>query len=182
MSTPIFSPTGVDGVIAGGNTPTWIVQEATIPTPLNDTATGFPLSALSAATTVKADCHMNIDGVEITRETQTRDRQRMCEKVSVSVPTGETVNASVTAIYDQQAESSALINAVYTSLPEGATVYIVRAYGLDSNTEPTTANKVDVMRGKVRQRNKNNPVAGEDLMATAELSGDLFLQDVPLNF
>lgn len=177
----ISSPTGVDGVIAGGNTPTWIVQEATVKTPLTSKSLGFPLEALTAATTVKADCHMDMDGVEITRETKTRDRQRMCEKVTVTVPTGETVNGSITAIYDQQAEAAALINAVYTALPEGATVYVVRAYGLDSNTEPSAKTKVDVVRAKVSQRNKNQPVAGEDLMATATLAGDLYLQDVTLS-
>lgn len=180
MSQPIYSPTGVDGIIAGGNTPTWIVQENTVTEGLTDKAVTFPLAALSAATTVKADCHMNMDGVEITREATTRDRQRMCEKVTVSVKTGETINGSITAVYDQQAAASALINAVYTALPEGATVYIVRAYGLDSQTKPSASTKVDVVRAKVTQRNKNQPVAGEDLMATATLSGDLYLQDVTL--
>lgn len=174
------STTGVDGVIAGGNTPTWIIQEALIPAPLTDHDTTFPLTALSDATTVKADCHMNMDGISFTRNATTKDRQRMCEKVKQTIKTGETIDGELTAIYDQQADATALINHVYTALPEGATVYVVRAYGLDSTVPPTTANKVDVYRGTVQQRNKNNPVAEEDLMFTATLSCDLLIQDAQL--
>lgn len=176
----ISSPTGLDGVIASGNTPLWIVQDTTLPEPLNDQAASFPLTALSAADTVKADCHMNMDGFEMSREATTRERQRMCEKIAKKVKTGETIDGSVTAIFDQQAESAALINAVYDALAEGNVVYIVRAYGLDANQEPVAGTKVDVYRVDVQQRNKNQPVQGEDLMFTATVSGDLYLQDIPL--
>lgn len=172
--------TGVDGIIAGGNTPVWIIQEAAITTPLTEHTTSIPVSLLADPTTAKIDCYMNMDGMSVTRTPSTKERQRMCEKVKQSVKTGETIDIEITAIYDQQAQAADEINVAYTALPEDATVYIVRAYGLDSTVTPTSANKVDVLRGTVQQRNKNNPVAEEDLMFTATLSGDLMIQDVQL--
>lgn len=177
MSSPIMSPTGLDGVIASGNTPVWIIQEETITSPLSSESKSIPLSALKAATTVKADCHMNMDGVDFTRNPTKRDRKRMCEKITSSVKTGETIDGKITAIYDQQAEAKALINAVYTALPEGKTVYVARAYGWDASKAPSTEMKVDVWRGTVQQRAKNQTVDGEDLEFTADLSADLYIQD-----
>lgn len=173
--------TGVDGIIAGGNTPSWLIQEAAIPEPLTEHTTSIPLSLLTDAATAKIDCYMNMDGIDVKRTPTTKERQRMCEKVKQSVKTGETIDVEITAIYDQQSEAAAEINVAYTALPEGATVYLVRAYGLDSTVVPTTANRVDIVRGTVQQRNKNNPVAEEDLMFTATLSGDLMVQDVQLS-
>lgn len=177
----IQSTTGMDGVIASGNTPLWIVQKETIGAPLTDQATTFPLTALTTATdTVKADCHMNMDGFSATRNLTNRDRKRMCEKFTQSVKTGESIDLTLSAIYDQQAGAEDLINAVYTALPEGQTVYVVQAYGWDSQKPVTAETKVDVYRMNVQQRSKNQPVDGEDLMFTATGSGDLYLQDVKL--
>lgn len=172
--------TAVDGIIAGGNTPAWLVQEEEITQPLVAGAISFPLAALTADTTVKIDCHLDMDGIDVTRNATTRERQRMCEKIKTEIKTGETISGSITSIYDQQATSEALINAVYTALPEGRTVYLVRAYGLDAHKPATEATKVDVLRIEVQQRNKNNPVAGEDLEFTATFSADLYLPDVKL--
>ena len=176
----IGSTTGVDGIIAGGNTPVWIIQEAQIVEPLTEHTTKLSASLLTATTTAKIDCYMNMDGMSVTRTPSTKERQRMCEKVKQSVKTGETIDIEITAIYDQQAQAADEINVAYTALPEDATVYIVRAYGLDSTVTPTASNKVDIIRGTVQQRNKNNPVAEEDLMFTTTLSGDLMVQDVQL--
>ena len=100
----IRSATGMEGVIASGNTPLWIVQPETIGSPLTDQAKTFPLAALTTATdTVKADCHMNMDGFSATRSLTNRDRKRMCEKFTQSVKTGESIDLTLTAIYDQQA-------------------------------------------------------------------------------
>lgn len=180
MSPAIAPTTGVDGVKAGGNTPVWIVQNATITIPLTAQSTSFPLTALSAESTVKADCLMNMDGYSMSRTATTTERQRMCEAITVKRKTGETIEGELTALFDQQATSSAIINAVYTAMPENATVYIAQAFGLAANAAPTAKTKVDVYRVTVTQRNKNQPVAGEDLMFTASLSADLYLQDVTL--
>lgn len=177
MSEPIVS--GLDGVIASGNTPLWIIPSANVTPGLSEKSADFSIAHLTSAGAVKADCYMNMDGFDVTREATTRERKRMCEKVTKTVKTGETINGSITAIFDQQAQDAAQINAVYDVLAEGETVYIVRAYGLDSQTTPTASNKADVWRVTVNQRNKNQPVDGEDLMFTADLSGDLYLQDVP---
>jgi hypothetical protein len=172
------STTGVDGVKAGGNTPVWIIQEADMDPALTSTSTNFPLSVLSAETTVRADCYLNLDGLGMTRNLETEERQRMCEKVKVKRKTGETIDGTITTVYDQQADADDEINAVYTALPENAQVYIAQAFGWDSDKVPTTDTKFDVHRAKVQQRTKNQPVAGEDLTVTAELSADLYLQDI----
>lgn len=180
MSEPITSATGMDGVTAGGNTPIFVIQEATITEAITDKSETFPLAALSAADTVKIDCHMDIDGATFTRSQTTRDRQRMCEKIVKKIPTGETIDITLQAIFDQQAGADDLINAAYAALPAGAVVYIAQAFGLDAQTKPTSTTIVDVYRATVNQRAKNQPVAGEDLMFTATLAGDLYIEDAKL--
>lgn len=176
MTVPAIT-TGVPGVIASGNVPTWIVQEADMtPTP-TDATTSIPAAVLSAAGTVKADCYHDMGDVSFTRTPTTRDRKRACEKFTVSVKTGETIEGTVTAIYDQQADTSDSINDVYDALPEQSTVYVVIAYGHDSMST-TPPKKADVYRGTVSTRAKNDPVEGEDLEFTATLACDLYLQDV----
>ncbi|MDN5687130.1 MAG: hypothetical protein L0G94_10725 [Brachybacterium sp.] len=180
MSQPITSPTGVDGVIASGNVPTWIIQEATIPTPLTNETTSIPLSALNAEDTVKADCHHNMGDVNFTRTATTRDRKRACETVTVTVKTGETIEGTIQAVYDQQAGTEDIVNAVYDAVPEGAVVYVAIAYGHPSHETVSETTVVDVYRGRVSMRSKNQPVDGEDLTFTATLATDLYLQDVTL--
>lgn len=181
MAQPLMSETGLDGVIASGNAPTWIVQEAKVTKPLREGDKSFPLALLTDATTAKIDCHLNMGDVNFTRTPTTRDRKRACEKITSQIRTGQTVEAEIKAIYDQQAEAAAVINAAYTSLPEGSTVYVIQAYGLDSHTAPTaTKTKVDVYRGKVQTRMKNQPVDGEEYTFTANLSCDLYIEDATL--
>lgn len=180
MSSPIMSATGVDGVIASGNVPTWIIQEATIPTPLVTGDTEIPLAALNAVDTVKADCHHNMGDVSFSRTANTRDRKRACETITVTVKTGETIEGTIQAVYDQQADADAIINAVYTALPEGAVVYVALAHGWPSHDDPTEDTVVDIYRGRVQMRAKNVPVDGEDLTFTSTLAVDLFLEDVHL--
>lgn len=176
MSTPAIT-TGVDGVIASGNVPTWIIQEDAVETPMTDKTTSIPASLLSAPTTVKADCYHNMGGVNFTRTPTTRDRKRACEKVTVTVRTGQTIEGTIEAVYDQQAEDGDKVNAVYDATPEQSTIYVAIAYGHDS-TSPEVPKKVDIYRGDVQTRAKNQPVEGEDLMYTATLSADLYLEDV----
>ena len=176
MSIPAIA-TGLDGVKASGNVPTWIVQEADVTPALTDASTSIPASVLSAAGTVKADCYHDMGDVSFTRTPTTRERKRACEKVTVTVKTGETIEGTVTAIYDQQKLGGEdTINAVYSALPEDSTVYVVIAYGHDSmsTTAPAYA---DVYRGKVQMRSKNDPVDGEDLEYTATISADLYIED-----
>lgn len=178
MSVPAIN-TGLDGIIASGNVPTWIIQEADLPN-ITESTTSIPGTALSAAGSVKADCYHNMGGVSFSRTATTRDRKRACEKVTVTVKTGETIEGTITAIYDQQADADATINAVYAALPEESTVYVAIAYGHDSMSA-SAPKKVDIYRGKVSTRAKNDPVEGEDLEFTATIAADLYLEDVTVS-
>lgn len=175
MSQPPIS-TGLDGVTASGNVPTWIIQESAITTPLEDGATTIPAEVFSDETTVKIDCYHNMGDVNFTRTPVTRERKRACEKVTVTRKTGETIEGTVQAIYDQQAEADAVINAAYASVPEGQMVYVAIGYGHDS--AQGTPTKVDVYRGDVTMRSKNQPVEGEDLMFTSTISAEKFWEDL----
>lgn len=176
MSVPAIT-TGLDGVIASGNAPTWIIQEADMTSVLTEESTSIPAAVLSAAGTVKTDCYHDMGDVNFTRTPTTRDRKRQCETVTVTVKTGETIDGSVTAIYDQQKlGASDEINAVYEATPEGSTVYVVIAYGHPSMSATPPA-YVDVYRGKVQMRSKNAPVDGEDYEFTATISADLYIED-----
>lgn len=176
MSQPLIT-TGLDGVIASGNVPTWIIQEAVVATPLTDESTEIPAAYLTDPTTVKTDCYHDMGDVSFTRTAITRDRKRACETVTVTRKTGETIEGTITSIYDQQAEAEEQINAVYAAVPEGSIVYVAIAYGHRSTTGEPPA-RVDIYRGEVRQRDKNVPVEGEDLEFTGLIGADLFLEDV----
>ena len=177
MSVPAIT-TGLDGVIASGNVPTWIIQEADMTPVLTDQSESIDAAVLSAVGTVKADCYHDMGDITFSRTQTTRDRKRACEKITVTVTTGQTIDGTVTAIYDQQQlGSDAEINRVYEATPEGSTIYVVIAYGHDSMSATAPA-YVDVYRGKVQMRSKNAPVDGEDLEYTANISADLYLEDV----
>lgn len=176
MSTPAIT-TGLDGVIASGNVPSWIIQEATVTEALTDQTTEIPADYLTAADTVKTDCYHDMGDIAFTRTATTRDRKRACEIVTVTVKTGETIDGTLTAIYDQQAGAEDEMNAVYAATPEGSTIYVAIAYGHRSTSAEPPA-YVDIYRGNVQQRSKNTPVEGEDLEYTATISADLYLEDV----
>ena len=73
------------------------------------------------------------------------------------------------------------VNRVYAALPEGATVYIARAYGWDTDLAPTAATKIDLYKATVQMVTKNEPAsADEDLKVTATLSGSAYWADVTL--
>lgn len=175
MSTPALS-TGLDGVTASGNVPTWIIQESAITTPLEEGATTIPAEVFEDPTTVKIDCYHNMGDVNFTRTPVTRERKRACEKVTVTRKTSETIEGTIQAIYDQQAEADDIINAAYAAVPEGQTVYTAIGYGHDS--AQGTPSRVDVYRGDVTMRSKNQPVEGEDLMFTSTVSADHFWEDL----
>ena len=140
MSQPAIT-TGLDGVTASGNVPTWIIQDAAVTTPLTDQTDSIPASLFSDESTVKIDCYHNMGDVQFTRTPTTRERKRACEKVTVTRKTGETIEGTIQAIYDQQADADAVINAAYSAVPEGATVYIAIGYGHDSNDGLPAQNK-----------------------------------------
>lgn len=177
MSTPAIT-TGLDGIIASGNVPTWIIPESAL-TGITDQTTSIAATVLSATGTVKADCYHNMGGVNFNRTSTTRDRKRACEKITVTKKTGETIEGSVEAIFDQQEDADATIklNAVYDALPEKSTVYIAIAYGHDSMSATPPA-KLDLYRGEVTMRAKNPIVEGEDMMFTATIAADLYLPDI----
>ena len=173
--------TAIDGVLAAGNLPTWIIPAATITTEPTEAAKTIPLAAITGATTVKADCYMDFGDVSIKRAATTRSRQRMCQAIAETITTGETIDITLSSVYDQQALASADVNKVYAALPEGATVFVARAYGWDTDTTPTTATKVDLYKATVQMVTKNEPAsADEDLKVTATLSSPAYWADVTL--
>ena len=171
----------IDGVLAAGNLPLWVIPASAITTDPTDVAKSIPLAVLTGATTVKADCHMDFGGVSITRTPTTRERQRMCQKVAETLVTGQTIDISMSYLFDQQAALTEDINKVYAALPEGATVYLARAYGWDTDIAPTTSTKVDLYKATVQMVARNEPAGGEeDIKVTATLSGSAYWADVTL--
>ena len=171
----------IDGVLAAGNLPLWIIPAASLTTEPTDEVKSIPLAVLTGATTVKGDCYSDFGDVSISRTPTTRERQRMCQKVVETITTGQTIDISMSYVFDQQAATSAEVNEVYAALPEGATVYLARAYGWDTDTTPTAATKVDLYKATVQMVTRNEPAGGEeDLKVTATLSGSAYWADVTL--
>lgn len=175
-----MTATAIEGVAAAGRTPTWIIPAASITA---DPVTGtwsIPLAALTGATTVKADCYLDAGDIQISRTAQTRTRQRLCQTVAENIKTGETIDITISAVYDQQ-DTTTSVNDVYDALVEGAEVYVAQAFGWDSTATPTTATVIDLWKGTVQMKTKNQPTSvDEDLKFTATISGSAFFADVAL--
>ena len=176
-----MSTTAIDGVVAAGRVPTWIIPAALITTEPTTGANSIPLSVLNDATTVKVDCYMDPGDYSVTRTAQTRTRQRLCQTVAQNITTGETIDVTLAGVYDQQEAMTEDVNLAYAALPEGAEVYIAQAFGWDQSVAPTTSTVVDLVKGTVQQRMKTQPTtADEDLKFSATISGSAFHQDVTL--
>lgn len=176
-----MATTAIEGVVAAGRVPTWIIPEASITTDPTEGANSIPLTALTGGTTVKADCHMDPGDISVTRTATSKSRQRMCQVVAETVTTGETIDLTLSAVFDQQEASSADVNEVYSALPAGSVVYIAQAFGWDSSVTPTSATRIDLIKATVQSRTKTQPTTfDEDLKFQAVLSGSAFFEDVTL--
>ena len=176
-----MTATAVEGVVAAGRVPTWIIPAATITA---DPVTGtwsIPLAALTGATTVKTDCYLDAGDIQISRTAQTRTRQRLCQTVAEQIKTGETIEITISAVYDQQEAMTEDVNEVYAALVEGAEVYVAQAFGWDSKVTPTTATVIDLWKGSVQMKTKNQPTSpDEDLKFTGTIAGSAYFADVAL--
>jgi hypothetical protein len=171
----------IPGVVAAGYVPTWIIPAALIAADPTEGTWSIALADLNDATTVKADCHMDAGDFSVTRTPTTKSRQRMCQIVAETISTGETIDITLNAVFDQQEAMSAEVNEVYDALPEGAVVYIAQAFGWDSSVTPTTSTVIDLFKATVQTRMKNQPTTfDEDLKFQAVLSGSAYFADVAL--
>ena len=175
-----MTATAIEGVVAAGRVPTWIIPAATITA---DPVTGtwsIPLAELTDAGNVKVDCYLDAGDIQISRTANTRTRQRLCQTVQETIKTGETIDITLSAVYDQQ-DTTTDVNDVYDALAEDADVYIAQAFGWNSAATPTAATVIDLWKGSVQMRNKNFPTsADEDLKFTATISGSAYFADVAL--
>ena len=177
-----MSTTGVPGVVAAGRVPTWIIPAALIEDLPTSGTWSIPLAALTAETTVKIDCFYDFGDVSVARSPITRTLQRSCEVNPQTIEVGETIDVTITAVYDQQAASSATINEAYEAVPKGTSVFIAQAFGWDQTEEPTVEMVIDLLGpAEVRSRTKNQPTTPEeDLKFTALLSVAEVYEDVAL--
>lgn len=176
-----MATTAIEGVVAAGRVPTWIIPAASITVDPTEGTWSVPLTALTAGTTVKADCHMDAGDISVTRTPTTKSRQRMCQIVAETVKTGETIDLTIAAVFDQQEAMSEDVNEVYAALPEGEVVYIAQAFGWDSSVTPTVATVVDLFKATVQSRMKTQPTTfDEDIKFQATLSGSAYFADVAL--
>ena len=175
-----MSTTAVAGVVAAGRVPTWIFPIADlVAEPSGPGPWSIVLSAITGA--VKVDCHMDAGDLQITRTPTTKQRQRLCQIVAETIKTGETIDLTLSAVFDQQKALTDAVNEVYAELPEGSEVYIAQAFGHDSSKPATAATVIDLYRGTVQSRMKTQPTsADEDLKFEATLSGSAYWADVTL--
>lgn len=177
-----MSTTAIEGVVAAGRVPTWIIPAASIAADPITGAWEIDLDALTGNTTVKIDCHYDFGDVSVNRTPQTKSRQRACQIVAETIAIGETIDVTISAVYDQQEAMSEAVNEAYAALPEGASVYIAQAFGWDSAVTPTASTVIDLIKGTVQSRMKNQPAsAEEDLKFTATISASAYFEDVALD-
>ncbi len=172
-----MTATAIEGVVAAGRVPTWIIPAATITA---DPVTGtwsIPLAALTGATTVKTDCYLDAGDIQVTRTAQTRTRQRLCQTVAEQIKTGETIDITISAVYDQQEAMTEEVNEVYAALAEGAECTSPRrSGGLEGHPHHRTV--IDLWKGSVQMKTKNQPTSpDEDLKFTATSTGSAYFAD-----
>ena len=176
-----MTATAIEGVVAAGRVPTWIIPAATITADPVTGAWSIPLAALTGATTVKTDCYLDAGDIQISRTAQTRTRQRLCQTVAETIKTGETIDITLSAVYDQQEAMTEEVNEAYAALIEDAEVYVAQAFGWDSKVTPTTATVIDLWKGSVQMKTKNQPTSpDEDLKFTGTIAGSAYFADVAL--
>jgi hypothetical protein len=176
-----MATTAIQGVVAAGRVPAWIIPAALVAADPVEGTWSIPLADLTDPTVVKIDCHMDAGDFSMTRTPTTKSRQRMCQVVAETVKTGETIDVTISAVYDQQEAMASEINEAYAALPEDEVVYVALAFGWDSSVTPTVATVIDLVKGTVQSRDKNFPTTiDEDLKFTAVLSGSAYFQDVAL--
>ena len=176
-----MSETAIEGVVAAGRVPTWVIPTASIPTEPTEGTNSVPLAALTGASSTKIDCYYDFGDVSVSRSPQTKSRQRACQTVAQTIKIGETIDVTISAVYDQQAAAADAVNKAYSALPEGTEVYIAQAFGHEAAVDPTSATKIDLMRGTVQFRMKNQPTSPEeDLKFTATISVSGYWEDVAL--
>lgn len=177
-----MSTTAIEGVVAAGRVPTFVIPAALVTTDPVEGTWEIDLTALTDPTTVKIDCHYDFGDVTVTRTPQTKSRQRACQIVAETIDIGETIDVTISAVYDQQEAMSEAVNEAYAALPEGASVYIAQAFGWDSAATPTASTVIDLIKGTVQRRQKNQPAsADEDLKFTATISASAYFEDVALS-
>lgn len=176
-----MATTAVEGVVAAGRVPTWVIPAALITEDPTEGSWSIDLAALTDPTTVKIDCHYDYGDVTVTRTPQTRSRQRACQIVAQTIAVGETIDVTIAAVFDQQEAMSETVNEAYAAMPEGSAVYIAQAFGWDSSVTPTTDTVIDLFPGTVQTRTKNQPTTPEeDLKFTAVISASAYFEDVAL--
>ena len=177
-----MATTAVAGVVAAGRVPVYIIPAAAVTAdPATAVGGSLPLAEFNDASTVKIDCHMDAGDMSVTNTPTTRTRQRLCQVVAETISTADTIDVTISAVYDQQEASSAEVNEAYAALPDGAEVYIGVPYGWDSSLAPTTSTVTDLYKGTVQRRVKNFPTTiDEDLKFTATISASAYFQDVTL--
>lgn len=180
-----MSKIAVPGIVAAGRQPVWIIQPADLPGDITDDTETIPLSAVAGGQ--KADCYYDFGGLALDRTANTRSRQRACQKVAEEIKIGETIAGTLTIVWDQQklntepAAGEVDVNGVYKALPEGSQVYLFIAHGWDSDQDPTAETIGDLWRVRVSQiAHLLAASAEEDIMARADLAGDMFAPNVAL--
>lgn len=180
-----MSKTAVPGIVAAGMQPVWIIQTASLTDTITDDTETIPLTAVTGGQ--KADCYYDFGGLTLDRTATTRSRQRACQKVAEEIKIGETIAGTLTIVWDQQklnaepAAGEVDVNGVYKALPEGGQVYLFIAHGWDSDQDPTASTVGDLWRVRVSQiAHLLAASAEEDIMARADLAGDLFVPNVTL--
>ena len=177
-----MSKTAVPGITAAGRQPVWAIQPTALTTPVTDDTETIPLAAVTGGQ--KLDCYYDFGGLTLDRTATTRSRQRACQKVAEEIKIGETINGTLTIVWDQQKlndTSEDVINDAYKALPEGAEVYLFIAHGWDSDQDPTAETIGDLWRVRVNQvAHLMAASAEEDLMARIDLAGSMFAPNVSL--
>ena len=177
-----MATSAIPGVVAAGRVPVFVIPAAAITAdPATEVGGSIPLAEFNDASTVKIDCHMDAGDMSVTITPNTKSRQRLCQVVAETVKTGETIDVTISAVYDQQADMASEVNEAYAALPENADVYIAAAFGHDSSVAPTTTTVIDLVKGNVQSRDKTFPTSlEEDLKFAAALSASAYFQDVAL--
>lgn len=134
---------------------------------------------IGAVTSKNISCYITAGGFTLTLEQATIADDRECDTFTASQPGRVSAsNPAITVIDNTGTSLAPTSNEAVTVLVPGATLYVVRRYGLPFDTAHAITEKLDVFEVKVGKKQRIQPEANSVLKSTFPLFLQDYAQDV----
>ena len=134
---------------------------------------------ISAGSSKHISCYITAGGFTLAPSQGSISDDRECDQFTAQQPGRVTIdNATITVIDNTGTALDATANDAVVALTPGATVYVVRRYGILFSTAPAAAQKVDVWKCVVGKKQRIAPEANSVFRSVFPLFVQDYAQDV----